>query len=584
MKKIYILFLTILFPLSVSANFASAPMYEDQMTTFASINLNEFDVANYQGSGVVVAVVDSGVWLQHPDLEGTTWVNSDEIPQNNIDDDNNGHVDDYYGWNYVDNNNDLITKNNHGTGVAGLIAAQGKGINGIAPKVKIMPLIACDEDGSCSRTAVINSIIYAVQNGANIINLSLGSDGYVGYDSYYDYWVELAYIKNIVVVASAGNGDIESGSGYTIGQNLSFLKASPVSNDKDNINMVLGVGSCQEYNANRSSWSNYGPGVDILAPGENILSTAVPLHNDGYYFKSYSGTSFSAPIVSAAAAVLKSKEPALKNWEIIDRIISPSEFNRLNMHELLTTKPNCEILSANKSSFYVGEKIIVTGKHIYSNIRINLETLGEETSSNQNISSLLNHLDATTFEYNTTSLSPGNYLLGSIECGGKKIPISILEGKNPELTVSTSETQNVIQDNTVSEEKKLVSKIDSTLSNKLQGYILLQVEKNGEGWYVFPSDIKKYYLGRPADAFAIMRKLGLGAKHDFIKAYSIYPSNVLGKILIDVNDNGKAYYIYPKDKKAYYLGRPDDAFAVMRKLGLGITNNDIRKIDVGEIK
>ncbi len=132
-------------------------------------------------------------------------------------------------------------------------------------------------------------------------------------------------------------------------------------------------------------------------------------------------------------------------------------------------------------------------------------------------------------------------------------------------------------------EKSLVKSIDWNLARRLQGNILLQVEENGEGWYVYPDDLSKYYLGRPADAFAVMRELGLGATHDFITSYTIYPSHVVGKILLDVEDSGKAYYIYPKDKKAYYLGRPADAFAVMRELGLGITNKDIRKIQVWEV-
>jgi hypothetical protein len=79
-----------------------------------------------------------------------------------------------------------------------------------------------------------------------------------------------------------------------------------------------------------------------------------------------------------------------------------------------------------------------------------------------------------------------------------------------------------------------------------------------------------------------MRKLGLGATHNFIASQTFYPDNVLGKILIDVEEKGKAYYIYPEDRKAYYLGRPEDALAVMRNLGLGITNVNIRKIAVGE--
>lgn len=142
-----------------------------------------------------------------------------------------------------------------------------------------------------------------------------------------------------------------------------------------------------------------------------------------------------------------------------------------------------------------------------------------------------------------------------------------------------------ISDEVVKEEKSLITKIDNNLSSRLQGNILLQVEKNGEGWYLYPDNKKKYYLGRPADAFNIMRNLGLGIKHSELTNYlnSKFPSRLSGKILLDVEQNGEAYYINPKDLKGYFLNRPADAFKAMHELGLGITNSDIRKIDVGEI-
>jgi len=100
------------------------------------------------------------------------------------------------------------------------------------------------------------------------------------------------------------------------------------------------------------------------------------------------------------------------------------------------------------------------------------------------------------------------------------------------------------------------------------------------GSYWALAALTAYALGRPADAFAIMRKLGLGASHNYITTYlnKTFPLAVSGKILLDVEKNGEAYYIYPKDKKAYYLGRPDDAFNIMRNLGLGITNDNLNKI------
>lgn len=113
---------------------------------------------------------------------------------------------------------------------------------------------------------------------------------------------------------------------------------------------------------------------------------------------------------------------------------------------------------------------------------------------------------------------------------------------------------------------------------KYAGRILLQVEGKGEAWYVNPNDNYKYFLGRPEDAFNIMRKLGLGVKHSVITGNKVFPAKLSGKILIDVEDSGKAYYIYPIDRKAYYLGRPADAFRVMREKGLGISNDGLFRI------
>lgn len=117
-----------------------------------------------------------------------------------------------------------------------------------------------------------------------------------------------------------------------------------------------------------------------------------------------------------------------------------------------------------------------------------------------------------------------------------------------------------------------------SLSKRLSGKILLQVESKGEAWYVYPDNLQRYYLGRPTDAFNIMRNLGLGAKHDFIVGYTNFPKNVWGKILLDVEKSGEAYYIYPGDGTKYYLGKPTDAFDIMRKLGLGIKNSDLSLI------
>lgn len=126
-------------------------------------------------------------------------------------------------------------------------------------------------------------------------------------------------------------------------------------------------------------------------------------------------------------------------------------------------------------------------------------------------------------------------------------------------------------------ERKFVKK-DAKFAEKNEGRILIQVESSGRAWYVSTIDHKKYYLGKPDDAFLIMRKLGLGVKHEVVKNTKSYPDRLLGKIIIDTGDKGKAYYINSKDKKAYYLGKPGDAFKIIRKFGIGISNANIRKI------
>jgi len=137
----------------------------------------------------------------------------------------------------------------------------------------------------------------------------------------------------------------------------------------------------------------------------------------------------------------------------------------------------------------------------------------------------------------------------------------------------------------IATEKNLVKKINKALAKRLAGRILLQVQSKGEAWYVNPVNQAKYFLGRPADAFNIMRKLGLGINNKNFDSYKgKAPVRLAGRILLKVEDHGKAYYVNPVDLKMHYLGRPADAFSVMRTLGLGITNDNLRQISVEEVK
>ncbi|MDP2944331.1 MAG: hypothetical protein Q8N57_01995 [bacterium] len=118
-------------------------------------------------------------------------------------------------------------------------------------------------------------------------------------------------------------------------------------------------------------------------------------------------------------------------------------------------------------------------------------------------------------------------------------------------------------------------------ATNLNGRILLQVESHGEAWYVNPVNSSRYYLGRPDDAFNVMRALGLGVSNADLAKFKISaPFRLSGRILLQVQDKGQAYYLSPTNLKLYYLGRPADAFNVMRALGLGITNADLAKIKI----
>ncbi len=118
----------------------------------------------------------------------------------------------------------------------------------------------------------------------------------------------------------------------------------------------------------------------------------------------------------------------------------------------------------------------------------------------------------------------------------------------------------------------------ATLSD-LHGYILLQVQDRGQAWYVNPTDGQRYYLGRPDDAFNLMRRFGLGISNsDFSSLEKTPRRSLAGRILLKVEDSGRAYYLDPRDFKLYYLGRPAEAFNIIRSRGLGITNADLASI------
>ncbi len=293
--------------------------------------------------GIIVAILDSGVDINNPDLVDNIWTNPKEIAGNGVDDDKNGFIDDVHGWDFVNNVPDPEPKFKpgfteagveHGTVVAGVAAAEGNnaaGIAGVTWRAQIMPLKVLDDKGEGNTANVIKAIDYAINNGASIINLSfVGS----GYSRSLEEAIKRAYDAGVIVVAAAGNED-SAGDGY-------FLDATPmypVCYDTPSDNMVIGVAATDAMDQ-KASFSSYGfKCVDIAAPGVGIYSTApyYPTERVGgtvfnkYYDGYWSGTSVAAPMVSAAAALIEAVNPTLTSRQVRDVLLNSADnINRLN--------------------------------------------------------------------------------------------------------------------------------------------------------------------------------------------------------------------------------------------------------------
>ncbi len=288
---------------------------------------------------VVIAVIDSGVDYTHPDLANNIWVNDDEIPGNNIDDDGNDFIDDVVGWDFVGESplfpnpdNDPLDDNGHGTHCAGIISAvtnNNIGVAGVCWSCKIMPVkVGGGSLGLVNLVVAVKGIEYAVDNGADVISMSFGS---YDFSETLDYVLNYAHEQGVVVVASAGNGN-------------TYQKSYPAAYDK-----VIAV-AATDINDGRAEFSNYGNWIDVAAPGCEIFSTMptynVAMNNLGYNrnYDYCDGTSMSCPIVVGLAALLLSYDPNLTtdevrsiihystDWADTDRYIGNG---RVNAHKAL---------------------------------------------------------------------------------------------------------------------------------------------------------------------------------------------------------------------------------------------------------
>ena len=266
-------------------------------------------------TGTVVAVIDTGVDINHPDLNDNVWTNPDETPGNGVDDDRNGYVDDIHGWDFVDENSsvfDSATDDSHGTHVAGTIGAEGNnsiGITGVNWQTKIMPLKFIGSSRFGYGSDFVEALNYAVAEGITISNNSWAGSSYS--QTIMDA-IKRADAAGHLIVAGAANGGSDS-----VGDNNDVTPMYPASYDSPNVIAV----AASDRNDALASFSNYGAtSVDLAAPGTDILST-VPGGTYGYK----SGTSMATPHVSGIAALLKSKEPTLDAAGMKDRILRYAE-------------------------------------------------------------------------------------------------------------------------------------------------------------------------------------------------------------------------------------------------------------------
>jgi hypothetical protein len=300
-------------------------------------------------SMVIVGVIDSGMLKDHPDLQGNIFFNQYEIPDNGIDDDGNGYIDDYCGWDFADapeladialgdftvRDNDVTDENFHGTHVAGIIGAvsnNGIGISGVCWNIKLLPVRAgfrtSGGGGYLQDDDAAAAIIYATDMGANVLNLSWGDPNYSAIIADACHY---AYIRGVTVVSSAGN---------TPGPNLNYPAK---------LASTISVGAVDPYKT-LAGFSSYGPELDLVAPGQQIYSTYHASGPDIY--KELSGTSMSAPFVTGSIALLMSLQPNLTPDEVRAHLLSSTDdlgttgYDMYYGHGLLNARKLVESLSS----------------------------------------------------------------------------------------------------------------------------------------------------------------------------------------------------------------------------------------------
>jgi thermitase len=270
------------------------------------INATEAWQINKGSKSIKIAVIDTGVDYNHPDLKDQMWVNEAELNgTKGVDDDGNGFVDDIHGYDFANKDGDPMDGQGHGTHCAGVIGAahNGSGTMGVMNEVQIVAIKFLTDRGSGKSEDALLSIDYAIKAGVQVMSNSWG--GGPKSEALYDA-IKAAQEKGIIFIAAAGNDGKDNDS------KLSY----PASYDLDNI---ISVGA-HDGKGQKARFSNYGKkNVDVFAPGVSIIST-VP----GSRYKKLSGTSMAAPYVSGMMGLLLSHENNLMTQDLKARLIETS--------------------------------------------------------------------------------------------------------------------------------------------------------------------------------------------------------------------------------------------------------------------
>jgi subtilisin family serine protease len=350
------------------------------------VNAPEAWARGYTGQGITVAVIDSGVDINHPDLLGRIWRNTGEIAGNGIDDDGNGYVDDVNGWNFGlnQNNNNILPGTTslgqgHGTHVAGTIVGRnnGVGITGVAYGASVMPIRLgnVNDRGSFTNPGNLASAIrYAVNNGARVINMSIGrSDSSELRDA-----MAYAASRNVITVSSAGNSS----------------SLSPGTPAHYATQYGLSVGAI-DINRNIASFSNRAGSNNamqhVVAPGVNIYSTT-PGNTYGFQ----NGTSMAAPHVAGVVALMLSANRALTHAQV--RSIVTSSASRLSQSSTGSLGVNT-----------------VTGSNIPQGIGISVSSNLPDSNSLNNFASLDYQTVTSVANPSTTNLTTPSQNVGLIQ-------------------------------------------------------------------------------------------------------------------------------------------------------------------------